>query len=299
MRTQRARVTRTALLGLALAALGTSGLAQAKPSGNYAKFSQCPFTNAEVTKCVYAMIESGEVVLGDKKVPIESPAILQGGYGKVIETRGEEEFAKFYAATNGETLSRTPQNVPGGLAGIVPAASSPPLVKALVKLFFENGLTGLSATLELAKPASAIRISENNLAGELGAAIEILVKVHLESPFLGKSCFIGSSHSPIVWKLSTGATNPPGPNKPISGAAGVGEFLEGGSMLLLKGNELVDNAWSAPKASGCGGILAFLVNPIVNAQLGTTAAGHNTAILAGTQSLAAAVVVKENDEKNS
>jgi hypothetical protein len=251
-----------------------------------------------VLKCVYSVTESGEVVLGNKKVPIEKPVILQGGFGATIEEKEEAEFAKFYAASNGETLTKAPQNVPGGLAGIVPEASSPPLVKALIKFFFENSLTGLSSTLELAKPASEIRVSENNLAGEIGTALQMPVKVHLENPFLGKNCYIGSSTSPIIWKLTTGTTSPPAPNKPITGASGVAEFLEGGRILVLKGNKLVDNAWSAPGASGCGGILAFLVNPIINSQLGTTTAGHNTAILNGTLNIASAAAVRKNNSEN-
>ncbi len=66
------------------------------------------------------MTESGEVVLGNKKVPIEKPVILQGGYGVADE---EADFAPFFAATNGITLSKAPQNVPGGLLGIVPEAT--------------------------------------------------------------------------------------------------------------------------------------------------------------------------------
>jgi len=298
MQTHRRRVAGAALMVVALAALGLAGPAQAKLTGSYTKFAQCPYTNAEVRKCIYSVTESGEVVLGSKKVPIEKPVILQGGYGPIIEERGEEEFAKFYAATNGETLPKAPQNVPGGLAGIVPEASSPPLVKALIKFFFENSLTGLSSTVELAKPASEIRVSEIDLAGEIGTALEMPVKVHLENPFLGKNCYIGSSSSPITWKLTTGTTSPPAPNTPITGASGVAEFLEGGRILVLKGTKLVDNSWSAPTASGCGGILAFLVNPIINSQLGSTTAGHNTAILAGTVNIASAIAVKKNNEEN-
>jgi hypothetical protein len=67
---------------------------------------------------------------------------------------------------------------------------------------------------------------------------------------------------------------------------------------VLKGTSLVDNAWSAPTATGCGGILSFLVNPIINSQLGSTAAGHNTAILTGTLNLASAFAVKKNNEEN-
>jgi hypothetical protein len=298
MQKHRRRALATALFAVALAALGLAGSAQAKLVGNYTKFAQCPYTNAEVRKCIYSVTESGEVVLGSKKVPIEKPVILQGGYGPINETRGEEEFAKFYAATNGETLPKAPQNVPGGLAGIVPEASSPPLVKALIKFFFENSLTGLSSSVELAKPASEIRVSENDLAGETGTALEMPVKIHLENPFLGKNCYLGSSSSPVIWKLTTGTTSPPAPNKPITGASGIAEFLEGGRILVLKGTKLVDNSFSVPTASGCGGILSFLVNPIINAQLGSTTAGHNTAILTGTVNIASASAVKKNNEEN-
>src|SRR4029077_10849271 len=150
MQKHRRRAVATALLAVALAALGLAGQAQAKLTGNYTKFVQCPFPNTEVRKCIYSVTESGEVVLGKKKVPIEKQVILQGGYGAV----GEDEFAKFYAATHGITLSKAPQNVPRGLLGIVPEASSPFLVKALIKFFLENSLTGVNSTLELAKPAS-------------------------------------------------------------------------------------------------------------------------------------------------
>jgi hypothetical protein len=298
MQKHRKRAVATALVAVALTALGLAGSAQAKLTGNYTKFAQCPYTNAEVLKCVYSVTESGEVVLGNKKVPIEKPVILQGGFGATIEEKEEAEFAKLYAATNGETLTKVPQNVPGGLLGIVPDASSPALVKALIKFFLENSLTGVNSTLELAKPASEVRVSENNLAGEIGTALQLPVKVHLENPFLGKNCFVGSSTSPIIWKLTTGTTKPPAPNTPITGSPGVAEFLEEGRILVLKGAKLVDNAWSAPTATGCGGILSFLVTPIINAQLGTTTAGHNTAILNGTLNIGNAFAVNKNNKEN-
>jgi hypothetical protein len=298
MQKHRMRVVATALMAVAIAALGLAGSAQAKLTGNYTKFAQCPYTNEELLKCIYSVTESGEVVLGNKVVPITKQVILQGGYGEAIEEKEGAEFAKFYAATNGITLSKAPQNVPGGLLGIVPDASSPALVKALIKFFLENSLTGVNSTLELAKSASEIRVSENNLAGETGTALQMPVKVHLENPFLGKNCFVGSSTSPITWKLTTGETNPPAPNTKITGKTGEIEFLEEGRILLAKNNKLVDNAWSAPTATGCGGILSFLVTPIINAQLGTTTAGHNTAILKGTLNVASSFAVAKNNKEN-
>jgi hypothetical protein len=293
MQKHRRRVACTALLAVALAALGLAGTAQAKLTGNFTKFAQCPYKNEEVRKCIVSVTDSGEVVLGKKVVPITNPVTLQGGYGKQVSG-----IAPFFAATNGITLSKSPQNVPGGLLGIVPDASSPFLVKLLIKFFLENSLTGVNSTLELAKPATDIRISENNLASKTGVALKMPVMVHLENPFLGKSCYVGSSSSPIIWELTTGTTAPPAPNKAITGAGGTIEFLEEGSMLVDKGAKLVDNAWSAPKATGCGGILSFLVTPIISAQLGTTTAGNNTAILNNTVNIAASFAVLENDELN-
>jgi len=303
MKTHRIGRTATALLLSALVVLGLATSAQAKLTGNYAKFAQCPFANEEVRKCLFAVTESGEVVLGSKKVPIVNPVTLQGGYGPIIETRNEEEeeFAQFYAASNGVTLSKTPQPVPGGLGGIINCKEiSEPFVRFSCELTFENGVTGLNSTLELAKPASAIRISENDLAGEIGIALEMPVKFHLENPFLGSNCYVGSSSSPIIWKLTTGTTSPPAPNKPISGTAGIAEFFEGGSILTLKGTRLVDNAWSAPGATGCGGFLVeLLLDPIINSNAGLpAAAGKNTAILNNTINVASAVEVRKNNAEN-
>jgi len=298
MQKHRRRVVGSALLVVALAALSLAGSAQAKLGGEFTKFANCPYTNATALKCIYSVTESGEVLLGSKKVPIEKPVVLQGAYASPVEEKEEAEFYPFLAATNGITLSKAPQNVPGGILGIVPEASSPFLVKALIKFFLENSLTGVNSTLELAKPASAIRISENNLAGEIGTALQMPVKVHLENPFLGKKCYVGSESSPITWNLTTGTTKPPAPNTPITGSGGEGELLESAKILKLNNNLLVDNSWSAPKAAGCGGILSFLVDPIINAQLGTTTAGHNTAKLKGTLYEASAFTVNKYDKEH-
>jgi hypothetical protein len=298
MRTHSKGRVLTALLIAALAALALSASAQAKLTGAYTRFANCPYTNAEVKKCVHSVTESGEVVLGSKKVPIVNPVTLQGGVGTFNEAEG---FAKFFAATNGVTLSKTPQPVPGGLAGLVNCNEiSEPFLKFACQLTFENGLTGLNSTLELAKPASEIRINEAALALEEGVALRMPVKVHLENPFLGSSCYVGSSSSPIIWNLTSGETSPPPPNTPIAGAGGEGEFLESGRILQLKNNKLVDNAWSAPGASGCGGFLVELVlNPIINAAAGLpAAAGKNTAILKGTVSTVTTAAVAKNNAEN-
>ncbi len=292
----RTRGICAALFVVALSSLALAGSASAKLTGEFAKFAQCPYTNLEVSKCLYSPTEGGEVVLGNKKVPIVTPVYLQGGFGKPNPTT---KFSTFYGATNGITLSKGAQPVPGGLLGIVPPEKSPPLVKALSAFFFENALTGVNSTLELANGTTGIKISENHLVEEEGVALEMQVKLHLENPFLGKSCYVGSSGSPVTFKLTTGETNPPPPNTKIVGAGGTLKLFEEGSVLQLSNVVLVDNAWSAPAASGCGGILAFLVNPIINSQIGLpAAAGKNTAILKNTINVGAAAAVRRNNEEH-
>ena len=296
MQKHRRRVVATALLAVALAALGLAGTAQAKLTGAYTKFAQCPYTNTLVKKCLYSVTTSGEVVLGSKKVPITNPVTLQGGAGKQVE-----EIAPFFAATNGITLSKTPQPVPGGLAGIINCKEIKDFFLRLAcEATFENGLTGLNSTLELARPATEIRVSENRLAEEAGTALKMPVKFHLENPFLGASCYVGSFTSPIIWNLTTGTTAPPLPNTPISGKAGFIEFLEEGSIAFSKETVLVENAWAAPGVNGCGGFLVELIlNPIINAAAGLpAAAGKNTAILKNELSVAAAAAVRLNDAEN-
>lgn len=288
-----------AVLVASLATLAFAASAQGKLTGEFTKFQYCPYTTATVERCLYSVTSGGEVVLGTKKVTIEKEVVLQGGYTEPAEEGAEAGFAKFFAATNGITLSKAPQSVPGGLLGIVPPESSPPLVKALSKFFFENALTGVNSTLELANTASDIRVNETHLAEGVGVALKMPVKVHLENPFLGKSCYVGSSGSPVKFELTTGVTNPPKPNVPITGAVGEVEFLEGARILKIKGTELVDNAWSAPAASGCGGILSFLVNPIINGQIGLpSAAGKNTARLKNTVMTTTAFALKKNNEEH-
>ena len=261
-------------------------------TGEWAKFNFCPSTTTGVVKCINSVTTGGEVVLGTKKVPIVNPVTIQGGLSAPAPGTSSRTF---FAATNGITLSKTPQPVPGGLLGIVPPEKSPPLVKALSAFFFENALTGVNSTLELAKPANEIVLNELNLAFEEGTALKLPVKVHLENPFLGSKCFVGSESSPLIWNLTTGVTTPPAGFSPITGFGGEAEFLEEAALLKIKNSKLVENNWSAPTASGCGGILSFLVNPIINSQIGLpAAAGKNKAELVTTSYLATAAAVNSH-----
>ncbi len=296
---RRIKVLACTLAATATAALGFTASAGAELVGPFTRFAFCPYKTSGVYRCVNAVTESGEVVLGSKTVPIVNPVTLQGGYSEEAESGEEASFSKFFAATNGITLSNAAQPVPGGLLGLVPPESSPPLVKAVVELAAKNGLTKVDSTLELARPASEIRVSEAHLAEGLGVDLILPLRAHLENPTLGSSCYVGSSSSPIIWKLRADTTEPPEPNKPITGYPGDTEFLEEGRIIELTKVVLVDNSWSAPAASGCGGLLSTLMDPVINSIAGLpAAAGHNTAILNNTISEASAFAVNKNDENH-
>jgi hypothetical protein len=267
--------------------------ASATLTGEWARFSKCPTEVATIEACVYAESTSGSFTVGNKTVPLVNPVILKGG----LDALNGELFGPtvFYAPTDGQTLSKTAQPVPGGLLGVTAPTWWPKFLQDLFNETINNGFTGVTSTVELAGPASSVQLSPGNTVAGSGVALGMPVKVKLGNPFLGSNCYIGSNSNPIQLKLTTGTTSPPLPNKPISGSPGEIEFLEEFKIIVLKKNRLVDNSFSAPGASGCGGLFSFLVDPFVDSILGTpSAAGKNTAILEGTNYLGDAGYVRAN-----
>jgi hypothetical protein len=278
---------------IAMLAVASPALAvEHHPKGEFAPFADCPLSNPEAGNCLVATTESGEFKIGKETVPIVKTITLQAGIAKFFS--GEETII---AAEDGNTLSKTPQKVPGGLAGLVKCNEISNFIERIAcEVVFENGVTGVNATAELAAPASSIGLHTFNLLGASGTALSLPLKVHLENPFLGSSCYIGSNAKPIVIEFTTGKTSPPPPNTPITGNVGELSFNSTETILTDKNNALVNNSYAAPGAEGCGGIFAFLVDPIVDSKLGLpSAAGHNTAILKGTLKVALAEAVKASE----
>ncbi len=282
----------TALLA-SLIVVAPATAAEHHPKGKFAPFADCPLSNTEISSCTVATTTSGEFTIGKKTVPITKTITLQGGL-KLISETDENELV---AAENGETLSKTPQTVPGGLFGIMAPEFLPKWLQEIFNNFINEGLTGVTETTELAGPASNVRLNVVNLLTESGTALTLPTKVKLNNAFLGSECYIGSSSSPITLNLTTGETSPPEPNKPIHGAKGTVELEEEGKITVLTGGSLVNNAFAAPGAHGCGGFfLEGLIDPAVNAELGLpSAAGRNTAILNGRLEEASAENVRASE----
>jgi len=283
----RAYARRRVLVAVMAVMVPMAGLAAAspafakEPTGDFAVFKQCPRFTSEVRFCLYSQVTGGKVTINKQTVPIENTITLQGG----IKRNPETEVETFVGALNGETLSKTPQNVPGGLLGLINCTEIKGsgflevLAREACKAVFENEFTGVRAITELARPASEIGINKRNLIEQEGAALSLPVKVRLENPLLGSECYVGSSASPLDLNLTTGTTKPEKPNTPIMGESGEIREKDGGTFVEIPDNILVNNEFSAPEASGCGGIFAFLLDPLINSKIGLPAAdGLNTAI---------------------
>jgi hypothetical protein len=280
---------RTLILVMALMVplgLGMVSSALAKePTGDFAIFKQCPRFTTGVNLCLYARITGGEMTLNKLTVPIADTVTLQ--FGVIATETGEE---KVVGALNGETLSATPQRMPGGLSSLIDCNEiegrgfSVRARRRICKAVFENPwFTTVNATTELARPASEIILNGANQTSGEGTALSLPVKIHLENPLLGRGCYIGSSTEPIVFNLTTGKTSPPEPNKPISGSLGAIVFKDTFEFVELTEHTEVDNAFTAPEATGCGGPFSSIVDPLINSKIGLPSpAGYNTIIHKGT-----------------
>jgi hypothetical protein len=267
MRMRRLTVV-VALVVMGALSLGVASSASANLKKEFETFKFCPYENPLVVQCVYSTTTGGEFHLGSKTVPVEPKVIvLQGGLTHVN--------TELIPATNGETVSKTPLVLPGGLVGI---ELLPPL-------------TEVTATAE---PVGPINVNVNAVSAREGTAVSMPLRVKLDNPALGAGCFVGSAGEPISLNLTTGTTSPPPPNEPISGNPGKLVIAAAGKIGEIAGSSLVDNSFSAPGAQGCGGpLIEAVVDPGVDLDSGLpSASGKNTAILNGGFKAASSGVVK-------
>lgn len=281
------------ITGGLVAALGvlvfasTALAASHNPKGEYAQFKECPLNRATITDCIYSLTSGGSFTIGNKTVPIVNPVTLQGGF------EGEVPNIKFYGAENGDTLSKTPQPVPGGLLGITAPTWWPKFIQDWFNEQISKGFTGVNATVELAGPTKGltnIALNTENLIFGKGTALGLPAKIKLDNAILGSNCYIGSASKPVQIDFTSGTSGA------LKGDPGKLTFNEEFTIITIAGGKLVNNTFAAPAASGCGGIFSLFVDPLVNAILGTPAAsGKNSAILEGKLQDAQAEAVKASE----
>ncbi len=261
---------RTRLVVAALAVL-VAGLvlvpsAGAEPKGLFAVFGQCPTDAPGVTLCAAGVMTSGEFSIGAVKIPFEKTLTLQVGDLPTGNPENPKEYFEV-PARNGESLSKAELDVPGDLLG-TRVTASPELVASEKN----PGIFNLRAFVR-----------------EEGTALTLPLRLHLNNPFLGTSCYVGSDSNPLQLHLTTGETQPPAGFKPLHGILGeLGNIEENQELVVhAAGFSLVDNAFSVPGAEGCGRF-----DSLIDKKLEIpNRTGDNTAVLGGTFNLATASAV--------
>jgi hypothetical protein len=231
-----------------------------------APFANCPVNKPHVTACLYSTVTSGSFQIGSTTLDITSPLTVNLG----LVNNPDGAFSTVAPDNGTPALQGAP--IP------VPILSLPPL----------PGPLSITATTNLVSLPSVSLIALQT--GE-GTALDLPIDVSINNVLIGSGCTIGSTSNPIVINLTTGATDPPPPNQPISGTPGTGSANKKG-VITISGTALVDNAFAVPGASGCG--LFGILDPALDLVAGLpSAAGHNSAVLHATSGLASASLIKK------
>jgi hypothetical protein len=239
------------VIGTALiaAAIGATLVQAEAPAPQYRQFAGCPSPkteNPEISSCIRVFIPSGYLRLGKKELPISSPVAFSGG----INSSG----GGFSTGSRGG-LTSVKQLVPGGLdlAGL--------------SAFSSKANPQLSMMMELAGHTSFESLDE----------LRLPVKIHLFSPVLTDSCYIGSNANPLQLRLVTGTTSPPPPVRPITGQPLTDvNFDPVTEIITATGGMFVDNAFAIPSATGCvlrpfSTGLSINGNGVINSAMGLAA----------------------------
>jgi hypothetical protein len=292
-----ARAAALAVVATVVALAAT--LPAARASGlNLAAFRHCPASAPVMIEhkgglCLYARSTPGSrLVLGNTILPLGRPIILQGGsWLEAGSTTGA-----FLAAEGAPTLGPVAEPVPGGLAAVLdPSLLSGGALASYQRLLL-LGRTRVSATIELAGPASAIGFSLENLIGARAVALALPLKIRLRSAsgLLGRSCYLGSDASPLELLFTDGMTSPPAPAEPIAGKVGMSTQSKS-EVVTITENTLVENAFPLPAVEGCGAKSSWRteIDAALDTRLGLPSpAGWNAAILEDTFGAAAGTRVK-------
>ncbi|MFE9533594.1 hypothetical protein [Streptomyces sp. NPDC006691] len=265
----------------ALTALATIGPASADASsttqlaGDWAPFSRCPVDDpamlaadgrTDIVQCIASHSASGTIKLGNTNV-VTGASDLQ--VGVVQHTGGTNSLV----APAGGALIADSADIPGGLLGLM-CPSDIPVIGNICRQITNGTLNRVTATVESAGTPTDFNLTAGATSGQ--PIIAIPIRIHLQNPFLGSSCYIGSTSHPIVLRPQ----NVTAPTLGIQRFDGNGTPDPAGDMnrLSLVNASQTDTTFAVPGASGCG--LAGLLDWAVNLKTGLpSAAGRNSVVL--------------------
>ena len=242
-----AKLALPAVLAAAALTFGMGSAAQAAPDPipDSFDFSDCPDlpdgANPLFSHCFVAVVTSGTFQVGNFDQSIEEPMRITFAQTLNLDTL---EFDTVFGK-----IDAKPMLVQPGLFG-------DPLLTAVY-----------------AKPEYA---GSFEMPPSADFRINIGLKVRLINPFLGRNCTVGTNDNPISLSFTTGTTDPPAPNTPISGEPA--SIVRSDPPPEVRAATHVDNSVAVPGAKGCvfgGGVADWLVNQIGGFP---SPAGKNTVI---------------------
>ena len=286
------------MLGLCLVAVFAMSAMAAVPAlanekNVWKKFAECPLNYPEELNACTFGITGPESYFQAGKITVHfvKPIKLQIG---LKEDENAYGYLKIIGAEGGHSVTKVNEPAPP-LTEDINAELLPEPEKARYEAYLAAGKsTKTTATIELARPASEMTLNEAALLQETKeTSLGFPVMIHLNNPFVGKYCYVGSTQNPINVPFITGETEPPPPNTPIHGKLGEIKILGQGRILQILGDRLVNNSFASPGVQGCGKNGG--ADAAMNSALGLPSpAGTNSTELVGELNQAGAEPVREN-----
>lgn len=232
--------------------------------GEWSHYSRCPVDDpamlavdgrSTIGFCVASASGSGSFKLGNTEAQAGASDIQFG-------LAGPNPFD--VVSPSGGAIASAPVDVPGGLLGLM-CPSTNPVVLAVCNLITDNSLNEVTATVEDAGPPTDFNFTAGT---ELGVPLMTLpIKVHLENPLLGDTCYVGTDADPIILRPATidltGSTLDVVRVKPDGTLATNHDLSDGDlSEVKLTGGTQADTTFAVPGATGCGanGVLDTAIN---------------------------------------
>ncbi|MER6102797.1 hypothetical protein ABT115_10840 [Streptomyces sp. NPDC001832] len=243
-------------------------------NGHWAPFNRCPVDApamlaadgvTNIATCISSHSAGGSIKLGNTQVSTGNTDLQLG----VVQH--SDGTSSLVAPAEGALIA-DPADLPGGLLGLM-CPSSIPVVSGICEQITNSTLNKVTATIE---PAGDPR--DFNMAASFSTDVPILaipVRIHLRNPFLGDTCYIGSTSNPIVLR----PRNITAPSLSLQQFDGNGTPSDSGEMgrYTFDGADQGDSSYAVPGAGGCG---AGLLDWAVNLKTGLpSASGKNNVVL--------------------
>jgi hypothetical protein len=253
-------------------------------SGGWAPFNRCPVSapqmlaatgqapdgNGSVPACLAADSPNGSIKIGNTTATTGDSNLQLG----LVENASTGSFSLF--TPPGGALVGAPAMVPGGLLALMCPASTPPASAICGAVQHNPRVNAVEATAESAGTPSDFNFLAGISTGQ--PIITLPIKLHLQNPMLGPSCYIGSDANPIVLHpentdLSNAQFNTA--NFDTNGTPDPNGALQ---SVDVTGATQGDTSFSVPAATGCGP--GGMFTAFINAKGGLPSpSGNNSVVL--------------------